>query len=69
MFVCEAYASPLALGLHDYESFVEVWMVSRSMIGVLRTQCHVADALIESGLTPESVLVAKMRSLWRKMRL
>ena len=39
------------------------------MVGVEHTLCHVADDLIESGLTPKSVLSAKMRSLWRKMRL
>ena len=69
MFVCEAYTSLLALGLHDHEGCVEVELLTRTMVGAVRTQCHVADDLIESGLTPESVLRAKMRSLRRKMRL
>lgn len=43
--------------------------MGRSMVGVEHTLCHVADDLIGSGLTPKSVLSAKMRSLWRKMRL
>ena len=39
------------------------------MVGVRHTQCHVADDLIESRLTTQSVLSGKIRSLWRKIRL